>query len=316
MAKELWFVGPHRVELREQSDPPVPPGHLRAIGLFSAVSHGTEGILFSGTGPAAFDPSLDEPGQATYPRRYGYAWVGRVVTRGDYCGALVFALAAHAEAHVLPLERMRLLPPALPPARATLAAAMETALTAVWDAGLRFGETLLVIGAGTIGVLIARIARASGVNVTVVEARSERHDAVRRLAGVSAFSSAGELTAEYDVVIEATGDPDQVNVAIARCRFEGRVVVASFYGNKAGTIALGDRFHRRRLSLVSSQVSTIPLPLRGRFDFDRRFEVVCSLLADDELDALTESVVPFSTAPDVYAQIGRGAAPSQVIFMY
>lgn len=316
MEKELWFLGPNQVELRDRAPQSVPPGSVRVQGLYSAVSHGTEGLLMNGSGPSAFDPSLDAPSQATYPRRYGYAWVGKVQTPGEQCGALVFALQPHGTAHVLDATQMRLLPPALSPVRATLAAAMETALNAVWDAELKVGERVVVFGAGTIGALVSHVATIAGARVTVVEPRIDKHDAVELLGATRVVADAGELSDNFDAVFEVTGDPHVLDSAITCCANEARVVVVSFYGAKTASVQLGDRFHRRRLRLVSSQVSTIPSALRSRFDFGRRFEVVCRLLEDERLDALTQHVVPFEDAVETYARLARGQGAQQVIFEY
>lgn len=315
MAKELWFVAPHRVELRERAQQVCPPEHVVVRGLFSAVSHGTESLLYRGLGPEIFDPSLADAAAPTYPCRYGYAWVGEVTTPGDHAGAVVFALASHAEEHVLPLSQLRFLPNGLLPQRATLAASMETALTAVWDAEIKVGERAAVIGGGTVGSLVARVAARAGADVTVVEARPERRELVRRL-GLAVVEHAAQLPAKCDVVFEASGDPTSLDAAIDLCGFEARVVVVSFYGAKVAPVALGDRFHRQRLRLISSQVSTIPAALRSRWDAARRFETVCELLMDERLVPLTERIVDFAKAVDVYAQLADGRSPVQVIFRY
>jgi threonine dehydrogenase-like Zn-dependent dehydrogenase len=228
----------------------------------------------------------------------------------------VFALLPHGTAHVLDPAQMRLLPPSLSPLRATLAAAMETALNAIWDAELKVGERVVVFGAGTIGMLVSHVAGVAGALVTVVEPRVERHSAVKQLGINAVVANTEELYDTFDVAFEASGDPRVLDDAIACCGQEARVVVVSFYGAKTAPVQLGDRFHRRRLRLISSQVSTIPSALRSRFDFARRFEVVCMLLRDARLDALTQLVIPFENAVETYAQMAGGDGPQQVIFEY
>lgn len=315
MAEELWFVGPHHLELRQRPSAPVPVGHALVRGLFSAVSHGTEGLLVTGLGPEPFDPSLDAAGQRTYPRRYGYAWVGELLSAGPWCGRHVFALQPHGTEHVLEPSQWRIVPDELPPARATLGAAMETALNAVWDAELQLGERIVVMGAGTIGLCVAQAAAAAGAEVVVVEPRTDKHDLVRRVCGARVVADADALADDFDAVFEVSGNPAALAGAVARCGFEARVVVVSFYGAKVAPLALGDRFHRRRLRLVSSQVSSVARPARSRFDHARRFDVVWRLLADARFDALVEPV-SFGDAVQVYAALARGEGPHQVIFRY
>lgn len=315
MAKELWFVGPHHLELRERPSASVPVGHALVRGLFSAVSHGTESLLVTGHGPEPFDPSLDAPGQPTYPRRYGYAWVGEVTSGGEWHGKRVFSLQPHGTEHVLAPSRWRVVPDELPAARATLGAAMETALNAVWDAELQLGERVVVMGAGTIGLCVAYAAAAAGAEVVVVEPRADKHDLVRRVCGAKVVERADVLGDDFDAVFEVTGNPAVLSDAVARCGFEARVVVVSFYGAKVALLSLGERFHRRRLRLVSSQVSNVARPARSRFDYTRRFEVVWRLLSDARFDALVEPV-SFAQAVETYAALSRGEGPHQVIFEY
>ena len=315
MVQSLWFVGPGEVQLKDA--PLLEPGadEVRVRGLFSAVSHGTEALLVSGDAPDHFDPSLDSERTSTYPRRYGYAWVGEVLAGGLPLGTRVFSLATHAEAHVLKLNRVRVLPEELPAARATLAASMETALTAVWDAQLCLGANVLVLGAGTIGVLVAHLAVQAGARVVLVDSSLARRQRATAL-GISDVRALAEGAPEFDVVFEVTGNPNVLNYAVALCRTEGRIVVVSFYGKKSANVSLGERFHRQRLKLVSSQVSAIPPALGGRFDHDRRFETVLHLLKDARLDQLVQARTDFRQAPDTYRRLAQGHVPEQIVFEY
>src|SRR4051794_9894678 len=142
--RELWFVAPRTVALQRGAGPAsIRAGQVRARALASGVSQGTELLLYRGEGPALFDPSLDPPGTPTYPRRYGYAWVGRVVeSLADSVPveSRIFALAPHGDEHVLDAKQARVLPDTIPAARATLAANLETAVTVIWDAEVSLGD--------------------------------------------------------------------------------------------------------------------------------------------------------------------------------
>lgn len=333
MPKALWFVSPGVVELRDFACPEPNANEVLLRGLFSAVSHGTERLLLRGEGPEPFDPSLDPPHTPTYPRRYGYAWVGEVCGGAALpLGTRVFALASHGERHVLPTHRVRPLPATLPPLRATLCAAMETALTTVWDAQLSLGDRVLVLGGGTIGILAASLAQRAGASrVVVVEPNAARRASAANL-GVSAIApsavvpsaiassavaSDAVLADAFDVVIEASGDPASLDTAIAHCVSEGRIVVTSFYGERRASLALGARFHRERLSLISSQVSRLPAQQRARYDYDRRFQVVLQQLEDPRWDALFDEPVPFADAPAAYQRLAPKDSPlRQLAFAY
>lgn len=295
--------------------------------LASGISQGTELLLYRGEGPKPFDPSLDAPGQATYPRRYGYAWVGEVVARPDgeadgtgslALGTRVFALASHAEFHVLGADKLALLDPSIPPARAVLSANLETAITCVWDAHITLGDEVVVLGGGIVGQLVAWLARASGGRVRLVEPSPRRREVARQL-GVSEACAPqdDEPSGAADVVIEATGDPQSLDRAIAHAGLEATVVVASFYGGRVAPIALGAAFHRKRLTLKASQVSRLPSHQQPRWSPSRRFDLVRRLLAHPVLDVLLDTPVPFAEAEATYARLDRSPGDGlQTVFQY
>jgi len=307
--RELWFVGPRRVAVRRAEPlPALGPGEARARALCSAISQGTELLLYSGEGPQGFDPSLDDAGAPTYPRRYGYSWVGEIVesrAQGTAVGQRVFALRPHGDVHVLRAEQMRKLPEAIPSVRATLAANLETALTVVWDAEVSIGDRVVVVGGGIVGLLSAMLAgRAGAGSVRVVEPSPRRRQAALDLGIAEAVAPEQDTPkGDADVVIEATGDPACLDRAIAHAGLEATVVVASFYGERRSPISLGTAFHRRRLQLKASQVSRLPPQKAVRWDPTRRFATVVGLLADPRLDALIAPPIPFAEAPAWYARL-------------
>lgn len=289
--------------------------------LASGVSQGTELLLYRGQGPARFDPSLEGDADApTYPRRYGYAWVGEVIAKGDGArlpeGARVFALAPHAEVHVLDASLVRPIPEDFPAARAVLAANLETAVTCAWDANVTLGDDAVVLGGGVVGILVAWLLARSGATVTLVERSAKRRAAARALVPSAIIEAEAAPDGAADVVIEATGDPQMLDTAIAWTRQEGRIVVASFYGARRAPIDLGDAFHRRRLELRASQVSSIPPRLRERWTAARRWLLVLTLLHDRALDALLAST-PFGDAPALYAALDTESdLPPCHVFVY
>jgi 2-desacetyl-2-hydroxyethyl bacteriochlorophyllide A dehydrogenase len=319
--RELWFERPLAVTLRQGAGRALGPGEVRARALASGVSQGTELLLYRGEGPTPFDPSLDTEGAPTYPRRYGYAWVGELTeSRHDAwrVGARVFALLPHGDEHTLPAERARALPEGVPATRAVLAANLETALTAIWDAALGLGDRVLVIGGGTVGLLTGLLARRAGAGrLALVEPSLKRREAALALGFDEALAPADHAArAEADVVFEASGDPACLDRAVASARTEGTVVVLSFYGERRHPVALGSDFHRRRLRLCSSQVSAVPPSKAPRWSHARRFELVTALLADARLDGILEPVA-FDEAPAVYARLAADPGSAlQVVFHY
>jgi 2-desacetyl-2-hydroxyethyl bacteriochlorophyllide A dehydrogenase len=318
--RELWFTAPEQVELRPAASAPLGAGQVRLRALASGISQGTELLLYRGEGPTPFDPSLDAPGAPTYPRRYGYAWVGEVVESRSAAAALgtrAFALAPHGDEHCLDAAKVRQLPAALPAARAVLAANLETAVNVVWDAGIALGDDVVVIGGGVVGLLAGYAARRGGAGRVRLLEPSERRRRAALSLGFAAATAPERADGSADVVIEASGNPACLDLALRLARDEGAVVVASFYGQRVAPVALGTDFHRRRLTLRASQVSRLP-PSRGAgWSFARRFELVLDLLQDPALDQLLDPAVPFAEAPATYARLARAPGDSlQTVFSY
>ncbi len=322
-ARALWFVAPRSVELRSETLRAPGPREVVVRGLASGVSQGTEMLLYRGEGPEVFDPSLAGPagGATTYPRRYGYAWVGEITACGSNArlreGTRVFALAPHGEGHVLDSDAVRALPEDFSATRAVLAANLETAITCAWDASPSLGDDAVVLGGGVVGILTAWLLAKTGANVTLIERSEKRRAAARALAPSLLIESAAAPDGTADVVVEATGDPRVLDDAIAWTRPEGRIVVASFYGARRAPVDLGDAFHRRRLELRASQVSTIPPRLRERWTPARRWLFVLSLLHERALDALIAPPTPFERAAELYAALASDAdVPPAHVFVY
>jgi 2-desacetyl-2-hydroxyethyl bacteriochlorophyllide A dehydrogenase len=328
-ARALWFVEPRKVELRSEQVRAPGPREVVVRALASGVSQGTEMLLYKGEGPAVFDPSVAShaeradggTGSATYPRRYGYAWVGEIAACGEGTrlaeGTRVFAFAAHGEVHTLDEALVRPLPEDFSATRAVLAANLETAVTCAWDATVSLGDTAVVLGGGVVGILTAWLLAKSGAAVTLVERGEKRRTAAHALARSVAIEADAAPDGRADVVIEATGDPHVLDAAIAWARPEGRIVVASFYGKRRAPIDLGDAFHRRRLELRASQVSSIPPRLRERWSPARRWQLVLSLLHEHALDALLAPAVPFADAAQLYARLDADAdSPPAHVFVY
>lgn len=321
MNRELWFTAPGSVELREaRRSESLGAGQVRARALASGLSQGTELLLFKGEGPTPFDPSLDVPGAATYPRRYGYAWVGEVtesICKSLAVGAHVFGLLPHGDEHVVAGERLRELPKALPPTRAVLAANLETALNVVWDAGVALGDEVVVLGGGIVGLLSGFLALLSGARVRLLEPSGRRRAAALALGLEAPSEPVASLATMADVVIEASGDPKSLDQAIELARDEATIVVASFYGSRVAPVALGADFHRRRLTLRASQVSRLPPDRSVGWSYERRFALVARLLQDSRLDVLLDPPISFSQAPDVYARLRSAPGEAlQTVFDY
>ena len=221
-----------------------------------------------------------QAGEFPAPVKYGYASVG-IVERGrrSLRGRRVFCLYPHQTRYVVPASRVSMLPDEVPSERAVLAANLETAINGVWDARPQVGDRVTVIGAGTVGCLVAWIAgRIAGCDVELVDLNPDRASIARAL-GVR-FAVPASARSEADVVIHASGSPAGLALALRVAGFEATIVEMSWYGDQAVSVPLGEGFHARRLTIKSSQVGEVASSQRARKGTADRMALTLSMLAD------------------------------------
>ncbi len=296
MAKALWYIGPGRAELREETLAAPGSGEIRVRSLYGAISRGSERLVLSGRVPASEHERMRAPfmaGAFPFPVKYGYATVGRV---GDAGGPIVFALHPHQDEFTIRAAAVVPVPSEVPPARAVLAANMETALNALWDGAPGPADRIAVVGGGVVGLLIARLcARLPGADVTLVDIAPQRAELVRALG--ARFSMPEDAPRECDLVFHASGSAKGLSVALALAGEEGTIVELSWYGAGEVAVPLGEAFHSRRLRLVASQVGKVAPSHRSRWTHGRRLAAALALLDDPALDALLAPAVDFAELP-------------------
>jgi threonine dehydrogenase-like Zn-dependent dehydrogenase len=277
--------------------------------LYSGISRGTEALVFRGRVPASEYERMRAPFQAggfPGPIKYGYASVG-IVEHGppELLNRHVFCLYPHQTRYVVPASAVHVIPDDVPPQRAVLAANLETAINGLWDANPHIGDRITVVGAGTVGSMVAWLAgRVHGCDVELVDL-NPRRAAVASALGVR-FSHPEGLADTADVVIHASGSPSGLELALRVAGFEATIVELSWYGDQAVPVALGQAFHARRLTLRSSQVGNVASSQRARWDFRRRMSFALASLADPALDALITGESAFESLPQVMASLADG----------
>ena len=298
--KALWYVGPGRAELREETVAAPAPGEVRLRALFGAISRGTERLVHAGRVPASEYDRMRAPGMGgafPFPVKYGYATVGRVEAGpAELENRVVFSLHPHQNLFTLPAEAVFPVPENVPAARAVLAANMETALNAVWDGAPGPCDRIAIVGGGLVGLLVAYLcARLRGAQVTVVDvvsARAELADAIG-----AHFAAPSNAPTDCDLVFHASAAAAGLATALRLAGDEASVVELSWYGSGDVAVALGEAFHSRRLRLVSSQVGKVAPSHRARWSHGRRLTAALALLADPVLDALIAPALAFEELP-------------------
>ncbi|HLG71528.1 MAG TPA: zinc-binding alcohol dehydrogenase [Chloroflexota bacterium] len=331
-ATALWFAGPREVELRSEAVPEPQQGEVTVQTLYSAISQGTELLAYRGQIAASLP--LDLPslrGSFGFPLKYGYACVGRVVRAGPGVrlepGTTVFVLHPHQSAFTIPVASAVPLPAGVPALAGVFTANLDTAVNVVLDAAPRLGETAVVFGLGTVGLLVALLLQHVGAGCVIgVDPATSRREAAQRTGLEPVLAPGPELRAGVreltdgrlaDITIEASGVPDALQLALDCLADEGTALAVSWYGTKPVQLALGERFHRGRLRLRSSQVGQIDPALRGRWDRERRLAVALTLLPRLPLLEMVSHRFPLSQAAEAYQLVDQAPpACQQVVFEY
>jgi 2-desacetyl-2-hydroxyethyl bacteriochlorophyllide A dehydrogenase len=307
-AQAFWLVVPKQGEIRDERLAAPGPDQVLVRTLYSGISRGTESLVFRGEVPPSQCHAMRAPfqqGDFPAPVKYGYCNVGVVEVGPDaLLGQTVFCLYPHQDRYVVPATAVIPVPLSIPPGRAVLAANLETALNVLWDATPRLGDRITVIGAGTVGCLIARLAgRMPGCAVQLVDI-DPRKAALATHLGVR-FATPEEAEGGQDRVVHASGAPAGLATALALAGFEATVVEASWFGARPVSLPLGEAFHANRLRIHSSQVGAVATAQRGRWDYRRRMATVMQLLDDPVLDALIGGDRRFAELPRVMANLSR-----------
>ncbi len=318
-ALALYFLGPGRVEVREEPLGPPAAGQVRVETLVSSISPGSELLVYRGRVPAgqALDPSLPALAEElAYPRRYGYAAVGRVAALGEGVGEewrdrRVVAFHPHQSAFLISPDELLPVPAGVSSEAAAFLPNVETAVNFLMDGRPIVGERVAVFGQGVVGLLTtALLARLPLTDLVAVDRFPLRRQRSLALGATAALDPAeagpmAGLHGSSDLTYELSGNPAALEAAIAATGFGGRVVIGSWYGDQLAELSLGGRFHRSRIQLMSSQVSTLDPRWSARWTKARRLEVAWRLLAELAPDRLVTHRFHLDRAADAYAQLDR-----------
>jgi NADPH:quinone reductase-like Zn-dependent oxidoreductase len=300
LSQALWYVGLGRAEIRAEKLAPLGPDDVRVRASFGALSRGTEALVLGGRVPESEFEHMRPPfmgGTFPFPVKYGYSIAGCVEAGPEnLIGRNVFALHPHQSLFNVPASAVAALPEGVPPARAVLAANMETALNAVWDAAPNTGDRVVIVGAGVVGTLTAYLcSRIAFAQATLVDINPARADLARKL-GLD-FAAPDAATPDCSLVIHASGTAAGLATALSLAGFEATVLELSWYGDALVPVPLGGAFHSRRLRLISSQVGHVAPSHRREWTHHRRLAEALALLNDVRLDALLAKPLAFRELP-------------------
>ncbi len=325
-AKTLFFTAPKKIEIRETTLPPLKEDEVLVETICSAISAGTEMLVYRGQFPHLADSHDAVSSDLNYPLAYGYACVGRVKKLGkevnrDWEDKLVFAFQPHVSAFSVQPSALIPIPDSLSPENACFLPNMETAVNLVQDGAPILGERALVLGQGVVGLLTASLLNEfpleSLVTVDRFELRRKALQVEGQMSKVESLLVHDLRPSTFDLVFELSGSPSALNDAISLTCFSGRIVIGSWYGQKRAEIDLGGTFHRSRIKLISSQVSSISPELSGRWDKARRFEVTWDALKRIQPEKWITHRFAIEDAAKAYQLLDENPQETiQVVFSY
>lgn len=317
--KSLYFEGPQQVAIRQEKIPAIKTGEVLVRSILSAVSPGTEMLIYHHQLPQGLETDTTIAalaGEVNYPMKYGYSIVGEVVEISQsvdpgWLGKRVFAFNPHESFFVSNTDYLLPIPPDIPVEAAAFLPNMETATNLVMDGRPLLGERAAVFGQGIIGLLTtALLAQFPLSEITTCDTYPNRRQMSLSLGAtkslkpdeVQAYSHALKQgkAAHPDLIFELSGSPEALNQAVQISGYETRIIIGSWYGQKETCLNLGGEFHRNRVKLISSQVSTIASDLQGRWDKARRFELAWEQLAKIKPSQFITHRLPLEQASEAY----------------
>ena len=339
-SQALYFNAPGQVEIRSEAFLDPGAGEVSVRTLLSAISPGTEMLFYRGQIPQgmAVDAAISGMQQAlSYPLKYGYSAVGEVCALGagahcSWLGRRVFAFHPHQDLFNVPLAELMPVPEDISTEDAVFLPNMETAVNLVMDGAPLIGEKIAVFGQGIVGLLTsALLVRFPLGGILAFDRFELRRQAAVRLGGVScidparagwlnearAFLNAQNDEDGVDLGFEISGAPGALDQLLKLTAFGGRMIVGSWYGSKPVNLDLGGRFHRSRIRLASSPVSSIAPAYSGRWDRARRFATAWDMLRQVRPSGWITQRVALQQAAQAYRLLDEAPGETlQVVLTY
>lgn len=298
--RAFWVAAPGRGEIRETPARQADTGEVVVQTAASGISRGTESLVFRGSVPQSQHSVMRCPfqeGDFPAPVKYGYAVAGRTED-----GKRVFCLHPHQDRFAVPCDAVVPIPQEVPDRRAVLAANMETAVNALWDAPPHLGDRVAVVGGGVVGCLVAALAaRHPSVRVELVDVNPRRQSIVEALG--ARFALPGSATPDADLAFHTSGKAAGLATALQLAAFEATILDLSWYGDGAVPVPLGENFHSRRLTLRSSQVGAVAPSRRANRSRRDRLCLALDLLRDPVFDRLVTGESSFDALPKTMARL-------------
>jgi 2-desacetyl-2-hydroxyethyl bacteriochlorophyllide A dehydrogenase len=262
-AKRLVFTGKQKVELEGYSLASPGPGEVLVRTHLSLMSTGTENIVFN----RLFDPGTPWDDWVKYPFYPGYSSVGVVDSAGEEVASLkvgqrVALRERHTSHAIRKAEECSPIPDGLPFEQAAWFALAKIAFHGAHVAGYGLGDSVLIVGAGPIGQMSVRWARAAGCGSIIVVDPAAHRMPLAKAGGATAVITEPIAQARQSVletgrgrlprvVIDATGNAAVFAASLGLAADFGRVVILGDTGTPTQQALTSDVI-KRGLTIVGT----------------------------------------------------------------
>lgn len=337
--RSLGVEGPGRPYFLEYEEGPPGDGEVRLDTLYTGLSAGTELTFLKNTNPhfrSLFDGErgvfVENEGNLHYPVPFlGYMEVARVSeSRADgYAeGDVVATTYAHKSGHTAnPYHDLLVpLPAEIDPLLGVLVAQMgPIAANGILHADAEsFGahvpflgagvkdRPIVVIGAGSVGLMTALFASSLGASEVVITDPSEFRRSKAEAMGITAMTEDqawqhakarwhdGAMGRGADLVFQTRGHSASLHTALKALRPQGTVIDLAFYQGGADQLRLGEEFHHNGLNIRCAQINRVPRGLASLWNRRRLALATVDLLRSHGgkiREHMITHVVPIDDAP-------------------
>ena len=302
----LWLENKNKPKIKKKLfRPSNKPNTLIIKTLYSGISKGTEKLVSSGfVGKDQYKimKSPFQEGTFSFPIKYGYINVGKVINGPKkLLHKNTFALYPHQDLFEINSKEVQILNESNNPKKYLLTANMETAINIFWDTQASNKDKIVIVGMGSVGILTAYYFKLQNYkNVFICDSNLKKKK-FATLLGLN-FKDFKTIK-DIDVVINTTSNYQIINKSFNKLNLEGKIVEASWYGNKKGIINLGGSFHSKRLKLISTQVSNIPKYLSNKHNYKSRLKLAIKALSSNKLLKLVNTESHFNNLEEDYVSI-------------